>query len=449
MVFVARNGRGSVTKWPVLVYWLCAGTLCDASAQSGTLSEREGILADTRQGTLNEPRGSLAGERAAQELSRSLTNEDYNIRLGPVRFQTQARLGAAYTDNVFLSGVNKKDDFIVNPEIDLAALLPVGQFNSLRLSLGLSYEWFAKNHSLNSDVPLVNPDSELAFYLFVGDFRIKMHEKFSYQQTLVFDQQAGDQIRLFNFSDVGRFDRLDNVVGPTIDWDLNKVILTLSYDHENFISTTERFKYLNRSSEWLALTANYLLGDRTKAGLEGQAGYHNYDTETTLNDNWRGRGGPFMQVRLPEGLVGRAGGGYEMARFDSAAGAGNDYDHWYAYGKLAQEMKWFTHSVGAGHETLLGDNANNLRTTYVRYSISTDAVKNTEIEGHLSANFSREFGGGFKEKFIHYLAGCRVGYQFHKYWRTEVAYELFYKDSEFSDRVFHRNRVSLDLAFRF
>jgi len=266
---------------------------------------------------------------------------------------------------------------------------------------------------------------------------------------LVFNVEEGDQIRLFNFNDVGRFDRMDNFVGPTIDWDLNKVILTVSYDHENFISTTERFKYLDRSSEWFAATANYLLGDKTKAGLEGQVGYHSYDTETTLNDNWRVRVGPFGEIRLPNAMILRVGGGYDMARFDSAAGSGNDYDHWYAYGKIGQETKWFKHSLGAGHETLLGDNANNLRTTYVRYSIASDIIKNTELEAHLSANFSREFGGEFREKFIHYLAGCQVGYQFHKYWRADLGYELFYKDSEFSDRTFHRNRVSLDVTFRF
>jgi hypothetical protein len=436
MASAGKNGRGPVTKWLVLflLHWLCAGWMSEAIAQTATLAE---------------PRGSLAGERAAQELSRSLTNEDYNIHLGQIRFQTQARLGAAYSDNVFSSGVNKKDDFIINPEVDLAALLPIGQFNSLRLSLGVSYEWFAKNHSLNSDVPLVNPDSELAFYLFIKDFRIKLHDKFSYQQTLSIDDQVGDQPRVFNFNDVGRFDRLDNFIGPTIDWDLNKVVLTFSYDHENFISTTERFKYLDRASEWFAFTANYLLGDKTKAGLEGIGGYHNYDTETVLNDNWRGRFGPFAEVRLPKGLIARAGGGYEMARFDSSASAGNEYDHWYAYGKLSQETKWFIHSLGAGHETLLGDNANNLRTTYVRYSLTTDVIRDVPIEGYLSANFSREFGGGFEEKFIQYLAGCRVGYQFHKYWRADVGYELFYKDSEFSDRTFHRNRVSLDLTFKF
>jgi hypothetical protein len=242
---------------------------------------------------------------------------------------------------------------------------------------------------------------------------------------------------------------MDNFVGPTVDWDLNKVILTVSYDHENFISTTERFKYLDRSSERLAATANYLLGDRTKAGLEGQVGYHNYDTETIMNDNWRGRLGPFAEVRLPKGIILRAGGGYDMGRFDSAALPNNDYDNWYGYGKIAQETKWFTHSLGVGHETLLGDNANNVRTTYVRYSISSDVIKDMQLEGHVGANISREFGGAYQEKFVHFLVGCRVGYQFAKYWSADLGYELFYKDSEFEDLKFHRNRVSLDITFRF
>jgi len=144
----------------------------------------------------------------------------------------------------------------------------------------------------------------------------------------------------------------------------------------------------------------------------------------------------------------RGGGGYDLARFDNSI-PGNDYDTWYAYTKLQQELRLFTHSLAAGRETLLGDNANNLRTTYVRYSISSDALKDIDLEGHLSANFSKEFGGDYHENFIQYVGGFRVGYQFHKYWRADLGYELFWNDSEAEQRSFHRDRVSLDVTFRF
>jgi len=396
-----------------------------------------------------EPRGSLAGERAAQELKRAMTNEVFNMHWGPVSFRTEARIGAAYTDNVFLSGSNKREDYIIHPELNLTAAMPVGELNMLQASVGIGYEWFAKNHALNSDVPLVSPGSELLFHLFVGDFRFKFHEKASYQQTLAFNEEAANQPRLYNFTDVGRFDRFDNFAGVAVDWDLNKVIISASYDHENFISTTEQFKYLDRASEWITTDFNYLLGDQTKAGLEGRAGFHDYDRETILNDHWRARAGPFLEIKLPAGMTLRGGGGYELARFDRSAAPGNDYDNWYAYGRISQELKWLVHSLAAGHETLLGDNANSLRTTYLRYSVASDVIKNVELEGHFSVNFSREFGGFFFEEFTHYLTGVRVGYVFHKYFRADLAYELFLKDSDVADRSFHRNRVSLDMTFRF
>src|ERR1051325_5363641 len=314
----------SILRAVRFVTWLSLLLLAGAGSEAADQTE-----------TASEPRGSLAGERAAQELRLARTNEAYNLHYGPLSFQTEARLGAAYTDNLLLSGTDKRDDFVINPEIKLSAFLPVGHFNTLRLALGVGYEWFAKNHNLNGDVPLVSPDSELVFYLFVGDFRIKLREKFSYQQTLVFNQQAGEQPRLYNFTEVGRFDRLNNFAGPTIDWDLNKIVLSVSYDHENFISTTEQFKYLDRSSEWLTATANFL-GDRDKGGVEGQVALHNYDRETILNDNWRVRAGPFVEVRLPKGATLRTGGGYDIGRFDSSAAPGNDYNNWYAYGKVTQ-----------------------------------------------------------------------------------------------------------------
>jgi hypothetical protein len=426
--------RRQINHFSLLLYLLVPAFSLDLTAQTATPKE---------------PRESLAGEQAAEKLRQSLTNEVYNLQYGPVSFQTEARVTAAYTDNVFLSGVDQRDEIVLMPEVIARAFMPVGHYNALKLSVGLSYEWFTKNHELNSDVPLVSPDSELAFHLFVGDFHISLHEKFSYQQTLVFNQETGDQIRFFNFNDVGRFDRLNNFIGTGIDWDLNKVILSVSYDHENFISTTERFEYLNRASEWFTATVNYLLGDRTKAGFETLAGIHNYDTETVLNDNWRARVGPFAEVRLPEGLLLRGGGGYDLARFDSAATDDSDYDNWYAYARLSQQLQWLRHSLGAGHETMLGDNANNLRTTYVRYSVASDVIKDLELGGNFSVNFSKEFGGDFEEDFIHYVAGVRAGYQFHKYWRADLGYEIFLKDSDTPDRSFHRNRVSMEVSFRF
>src|SRR5439155_14718795 len=119
------------------------------------------------------------------------------------------------------------------------------ELNALRLSLGLSYEWYLKNRALNADAPLVNPGSELAFNVFAGDFHFQLRERFSYQESLFFNSFSGDNTRFYNFNDVGTFSRLNNEAGLDVDWDLNKVVMSAGYNHENFISTTSAFDYLN------------------------------------------------------------------------------------------------------------------------------------------------------------------------------------------------------------
>lgn len=391
---------------------------------------------------------SLAGQGAAQALKRSIEAEEYNLHCGPVRLKTGASVGVSYTDNVFYSH-DRKEDVLVNPEITLAALWPITDLNNLRLSLGLAYEWYLENRELNGDAPLVNPGSELVFNLFVGDFRIRLHDRFSYQESLFFNSISGETVRFYNFNDVGTFSRLDNHAGFHVDWDLNKVVLSIGYNHENFISTTSTFEYLDRASEWLTASAGFALGDKAQTGLEAQAGLHNYEQETILNDNWRARGGPFVEVNPQEKISLRAGAGFDTARYDDIAPSNSDYESYYAYARIRQETRFFSHLLTAGREHLLGDNANNLRTTYVRYSISSPVITHVDLGADLSVNFAEEFGGTFEEEFTYYGAGFRIGSQFHKFWRADLGYEFRLKESNLASRDFHRNRVTLAATYSF
>lgn len=400
-----------------------------------------------------QDRESLAGESAAAALKRSLEAEvqQYNLRYGPVRFKTGASLGVSYTDNVFFSHT-RREDVLIKPEIALGAIWPVTEINALRLSLGLGYEWYLKNTQLNGDAPLVNPGSELTFTLFAGDFRIQLHERFFYQESLFFNSVSGEHDRFYNFNDIGTFSRVDNQVGFLVDWDLNRTVLTVGFNHENFISTTRSLDYLDRTSEWLTATASFSLGDHVKTGLEAQAARHDYELETVLNDNWRARVGPFLDIKSPQKITLRAGAGYEAGWFDSAF-SDSDFESYYAYARVRQETRLFSHSVTVGREHLLGDNANNMRTIYARYSISSPVVRYMELGANLSVNFAKEFGGGFEEdfteEFTYYSAGLRVGWLFHKQWRADLAHEFRLKESDLALRDYHRNRVSVSATYSF
>lgn len=396
-----------------------------------------------------QTRESLAGQGAAQALEKSIESEPYDLRWGPVRASLGASLGVNYTDNVFYSQT-PTDDIMIEPDMTLGALWQISKLNTLQLSLGLSYQEYLKNSVLNADAPFINPDSALSFNLFVGDFRIRLHENFSYQESLFINSFNGNE-QFYNFNNVGIFDRFDNKAGFDLTWDLNKTVITAGYDHENFISPTGGFEYLDRQSEWFTGSAGYYLGDHLQTGLEGRISLHHYDQETTLNDHWRGRVGPFVEATWWEGVKVRAGAGYDLARYDAAAQGNSDYDTYYAYARISQKTRFFTHSLEAGRENLLGENANNMRTDYVRYSISSPVIAHVDLGANISANWAEEYGGpsGFDEKFTFYDAGFQVGWQFRKHWRWELGYEFELKESDLAFRDFHRNRVTTDVGWNF
>ena len=188
---------------------------------------------------------------------------------------------------------------------------------------------------------------------------------------------------------------------------------------------------------------------QSATGLEAQASLHNYERETILNDNWRARGGPFVEVNPQEKISLRAGGGFDTARYEDTVLNNSDYETYYAYARIRQETRLFAHTLTAGREQVLGDNANNLRTTYVRYSISSPVITHVDLGADLSVNFAEEFGGTFEEDFTYYGAGFRIGYQFHKFWRADLGYEFRLKESNLALRDFHRNRVTLAATYSF
>ena len=98
---------------------------------------------------------------------------------------------------------------------------------------------------------------------------------------------------------------------------------------------------------------------------------------------------------------------------------------------------------------MIGDNANNLKTTYVRYSIASPIIEHVELGANAAIHFAEEYGGGFNEEFIYYPVGFRIAYQIHKYWETELAYQYMGKNSDLALRDFHRNRVTLTVNFTF
>ncbi|HWY31330.1 MAG TPA: hypothetical protein VNX46_11265, partial [Candidatus Acidoferrum sp.] len=105
----------------------------------------------------------------------------------------------------------------------------------------------------------------------------------------------------------------------------------------------------------------------------------------------------------------------------------------------------------AGRELQLGDNANNMRTDYVRYSITSSVIAHVDLGADFGVNVGEESGGpaGFDETFTYYEAGVHAGWQFRKHWRAEAGYDFLVKDSDLPLRDFQRNEVTTDVVWNF
>src|SRR5437868_6861954 len=82
-------------------------------------------------------RPSLAGEATSEARRQDIDRLPYNLLLGPVRFRVSATVGFEYNDNINLSEVHEENDVIIRPQINLDAIWPITQINTLTLDLGV------------------------------------------------------------------------------------------------------------------------------------------------------------------------------------------------------------------------------------------------------------------------------------------------------------------------
>jgi hypothetical protein len=234
-------------------------------------------------------RPSLAGEAASEARQQDIERIPYNLLVGPVRFRFSATVGVEYNDNINLSQHDEKqDDIIFRPQVNFDAIWPITQLNTLRLDLGIGYSAYVMHPSNDTNAILISPGSQIAFDIFVGDFRINIHDRMSLQQDPI------SEPTISNTADYGRF---ENTAGVSVLWDLNKVQATLGYDHYNFISTTNQFDYLNHNSEILSGSLSFAVASNTNIGLEGTGVFTYYD-QHVLNDSTDGSGGAFLETQL-------------------------------------------------------------------------------------------------------------------------------------------------------
>jgi hypothetical protein len=387
-------------------------------------------------------RPSLAGEAAAEARHQSIDQIPYNLLLGPVRFRFSVTTGVEYNDNINLAETNKQSDIIIRPQFNIDALWPVTQLNTLKLDLGLGYGFYLDHPNADTNGVLIQPGSQLAFDIFVQDFRINLHDRFSLQQDPV------AQLELSNVVDYGRF---ENTAGVSVLWDLNKAVLTFGYDHYTYVSTTDAFSYLDRNAEELSFSAYFALSSTTGGGIETSAVYSYYDQDF-LNNSVSYSIGPFVETQITNYLKLRVAAGYQFINFDGNGGVDDpsDSSDFYANILLSHRLNAaITQTISAGHESQLGVNSNYVSLNYVRHTVVWNIINRVLLATELFFEDGDDSGGIFSEHIQRYGGAATLGYQLTPHITLGLRYQYTQKQSDQPGRDYKQNQVSLDGTYSF
>ena len=392
-------------------------------------------------------RPSLAGEAAAEARRQDIEHIPYNLLMGPIRFRVSATLGVEFNDNINLAEVNTQADVIIRPQVNVNAIWPVTQLNTLRLDLGLGYAFYLDHSNADTNGVLIAPGSQLAFDIFIGDFRINFHERPSLQQDPI------AELALSNVVDYGRF---ENTVGVSALWDLNKAVVTLGYDHYTYISTTSAFSYLDRNAEEFSGNLDVAVSSTTNVGLESYAVF-NYYGQNVLNDSIDYAIGAFVETQLTNYIKVRVAGGYQWISFDNGGVVSTGPFHdssklsdYYANILISHRINpAIVQSLSAGHESQLGVNSNYIILNYIRHTVSLNIIRNTLISTEFFYEDADE-SGGFIDEHLHRFGGAlAVGYQLTPHITLGLRYQYTQKDSDVRLRDYTQNRVSFDATYSF
>jgi hypothetical protein len=395
-------------------------------------------------------RPSLAGENASEARRQDVEHIPYNLLVGPVRFRLSATMGVEYNDNINLSETNEQHDVILRPQMNFDAIWPLTQLNTLKMDFGLGYSWYLDHSNANTNGVLISPGSQLSFDIFIGDFRINIHDRPSLQQDPI------AEAALSNVVDYGRF---ENTAGVSVLWDLNKALLTVGYDHYVYVSTTSDFDYLNRNAEEISESLSIAVASNTSVGLEGNTVFTYYD-QHLLNDSDTYSIGAFVESQLSTNLKVRGAAGYQWINSDRGfvvdpttgtpfADSG-DMSSYYANILISHRINaTLRQTLSAGHESQLGINSNFIALNYVRHTLNWNIIRNTLLSTEFFYEDANDSGGFINEHMHRFGGALTVGYQLTPHVTLGGRYQYTQKDSDVVLRDYTQNRISIDGTYSF
>lgn len=296
-------------------------------------------------------RFSMAGDTAAATQQQANTTLGYyNLMLGPTAWRFASALGVEYNDNVYLQE-NGEGDFIIRPSLNTIMHWPVSLKNSLDLSLNAGYSEYVQHSDLSQF--FINPGSGLSFDVYAGDFKVNLHDRvgiseYGYENPGV---RTGNQ----------NLTSLQNTLGASGLWDLNKASINLGYDHADYVSlsTGAQGQLPDVTSENVFANAGVRVRPELMLGVEAGGTIIEYSQSAGVNtatspNAVQASAGVFGTAKISDNMDVRLDGGYTEYTPDHTSTnlLTSDTSGFYLSLSLSHRInRWLSYSLTAGRST--------------------------------------------------------------------------------------------------
>lgn len=387
----------------------------------------------------------LHAQEAAAPLPVAIDTDTrpYTVKSGDFRLLLSSSFATEWNDNINVSK-DALQDFILRPGIEATASYPITEANLLRVNIGLSYDAYLDNTDY-SGVRL-HSGSEVSFDTRFDDFLVNLHDRFQYTQD------AAGQAAV---AGSGRNGGFDNTIGLSGTWDLRDVVLTLGYDHSNFISSSSDYEQTDRATETFSTRAGFRVHPEVTTGVEASVSLTAYDKQI-LNDNQGYNAGVYADWQPSPVLHIQPRVGYTYYAFDqtSKVTPAVDQDAWYIGLTLSHAItETVSYSLSAGHELRLGTQADAVEAWYVRPTVNFKIVKDL----NLSTFFSYENGeqgsgkstGTVSETYDWLNMGFALSHKITERLNASLNYRLTLRYSDAAIREYTQNLLGATLTYTF
>ncbi len=371
--------------------------------------------------------------------------EDCNLRLGPTAWQFQAALGIEANDNIQLEEVSPQADVIFHPQLGGRMLWRVSELNSLTFALGVGYSAYVAHPAYGRF--FIAPGSELSFDLYAGDFWVNFHDRCSISENSYQDPTV-----------VGTADysQLINAVGESTTWDLNHLLVSLGYDHVNYVwlqGDQTAGAQPSGHSEVLAGSVGYVLRPGLSAGLELGGSLVHYSSTSNgqpYSDATQWNVGGFVDGQISQYLHARASAGYTVYTPWTSDSLGDflAFSGVYAQLELGHNLnRYVSYTLGGGRTLNFAFYGGTIDLYFARWQADWKLLRRIT----LATSFAFEHGTQLitgAETFNRFGPAISLGRALAEKLTASLGYQFYLRCSDLPGRDYTVNIVSLNLTYK-